>query len=66
MKAHSGITIHQPIASMADAAIDILLRTIRQKDHATKVVVDHVVAYQLIKRGSVAPYAAPKGKAARA
>lgn len=56
-------TIHQPIASMADAAIDILLRTIRQKDQATKVVVDHVVAYQLVKRGSVAPFAERKGRA---
>ena len=40
---------------MADSAIDILLRTIRRKDTDTKVVVDHVVAHQLVKRDSVAP-----------
>ncbi len=48
-------TVRQPIASMADSAIDILQRTIRRKESETKVVVDHVVAHQLIKRGSVAP-----------
>jgi len=48
-------TIHQPIASMADSAIDILLRSIRRKDRSTKVVVDHVVAHQLVTRDSVAP-----------
>lgn len=48
-------TVRQPIASMADSAIDILLRTIRRKESDTKVVVDHVVAHQLIKRDSVAP-----------
>ncbi|WP_407352824.1 LacI family DNA-binding transcriptional regulator [Luteimonas sp. R10] len=48
-------TIHQPIASMADAAIDILLRSIRRKDRSTRVLVDHVVPYRLISRDSVAP-----------
>jgi len=48
-------TIHQPIASMADSAIDILLRGIRRKDRTTRVVVDHVVAHQLCRRDSVAP-----------
>lgn len=48
-------TIHQPIASMADSAIDILLRSIRRKDRSTRVVVDHVVAHQLVKRDSVGP-----------
>ncbi|MDG2538596.1 LacI family DNA-binding transcriptional regulator [Dyella jiangningensis] len=48
-------TVRQPIASMADSAIDILQRAIRRKDTETKVVVDHVVAHQLIKRDSVAP-----------
>src|SRR5690606_41621661 len=48
-------TIRQPIASMADSAVDILLRDIRRKDRATRVVVDHVVAHQLISRDSVAP-----------
>jgi LacI family transcriptional regulator len=56
-------TVRQPIASMADSAIDILLRTIRRKESDTKVVVDHVVAHQLINRDSVAPYQAPNGKA---
>jgi LacI family transcriptional regulator len=48
-------TVRQPIASMADSAIDILQRTIRRKDTETKVVVDHVVAHQLVQRDSVAP-----------
>jgi LacI family transcriptional regulator len=48
-------TIHQPIASMADAAIDILLRAVRRKDGSTRVVVNHVVPHQLIIRDSVAP-----------
>jgi LacI family transcriptional regulator len=48
-------TIQQPVASMADSAIDILLRSIRNKDRTTRVVVDHVVAHQLITRDSVAP-----------
>jgi LacI family transcriptional regulator len=57
-------TVRQPIASMADSAIDILLRTIRRKESDTKVVVDHVVAHQLIKRDSVAPpVAARKARA---
>jgi LacI family transcriptional regulator len=47
-------TIRQPVASMADSAIDILLRSIRGKERHTRVVIDHVVAHQLIKRGSVA------------
>ncbi|MDI9238433.1 LacI family DNA-binding transcriptional regulator [Lysobacter sp. LF1] len=48
-------TIHQPIASMADSAVDILLRNIRRKDKSTRVVTDHVVAHQLVTRDSVAP-----------
>jgi LacI family transcriptional regulator len=49
-------TIHQPIASMADTAIDILLRTIHRKDDpSTRVVVNHVVPHQLVTRDSVAP-----------
>ncbi len=47
-------TIHQPIASMADTAIDILLCTIRRKDGGTHVVVNHVVPHQLVTRDSVA------------
>jgi LacI family transcriptional regulator len=51
-------TVRQPIAAMADSAIDILLRGIRQRDSEPRVVVDHVVAHTLVKRGSVAPPAA--------
>ena len=46
-------TIHQPIASMANAAIDVLLRTIRRKDRSTRVLVDQVVPHRLVVRGSV-------------
>lgn len=52
-------TIRQPIAAMAESSIELLLRSIRRKDGETKVVVDHVVAHQLVKRDSVAP--PPKG-----
>ncbi|MEW9571802.1 LacI family DNA-binding transcriptional regulator [Rhodanobacter sp. Si-c] len=48
-------TVRQPISSMADSAIDILLRTIRHRPSDTRVVVDHVVAHQLVLRDSVAP-----------
>lgn len=48
-------TIHQPIASMANAAIDILLRGIRRKDANTRVLSDHVMPHRLIARDSVAP-----------
>ena len=51
-------TIRQPVASMADSAIDILLRNIRRNERDSNVVVDHVVAHQLIKRDSVARPAA--------
>jgi LacI family transcriptional regulator len=47
-------TIHQPVASMADLAVNILQRSIRGKEQHTRVVVDHVVAHVLVKRGSVA------------
>jgi len=56
-------TVHQPIASMADAAIDILLRSIRRQDPATRVVVNHVVPHELVKRDSVAPLKPAAGKA---
>ncbi|GAB2509329.1 LacI family DNA-binding transcriptional regulator [Pseudoxanthomonas sangjuensis] len=48
-------TIHQPIASMADSAIDVLLRGIRRKEGEARKMIDHVVAHQLVKRDSVAP-----------
>lgn len=52
-------TIRQPIAAMGESSIELLLRSIRRKDNEARVVVDHVVAHQLIKRDSVAP--PPKG-----
>ncbi|KAF1711557.1 LacI family DNA-binding transcriptional regulator [Pseudoxanthomonas sacheonensis] len=53
-------TVHQPVSSMADSAIDILLRNIRRKDRGTRVVVDHVAPHQLVTRDSVAPIAKRK------
>ncbi|UNU10988.1 LacI family DNA-binding transcriptional regulator [Xanthomonas translucens] len=53
-------TIRQPIAAMADAAIDILLRSIRSKERTARTKIDHVLAHQLIKRDSVAAPAAPR------
>jgi len=47
-------TIRQPVAAMADCAVDILLRSIRRKEQGSSVLVDQVVAHQLIKRDSVA------------
>ncbi|OHE88992.1 MAG: LacI family transcriptional regulator [Lysobacterales bacterium RIFOXYA1_FULL_68_6] len=47
-------TIHQPVAAMADTAIDILLREIRGSAAAARVVVNHVVPHQLVQRASVA------------
>ena len=47
-------TIRQPIASMSDSAMDILLRSIRRKEKDVHMVVDHVVAHQLVRRDSVA------------
>lgn len=46
-------TIHQPVASMADAAIDILLREIRRSNSSARTLVNHVVPHQLVKRASV-------------
>ena len=47
-------TLHQPIAAMADAGIDILLRTIRQRTDDTRVLTDHVLPHRLVMRDSVA------------
>lgn len=47
-------TIHQPIAAMADAAIDILLRTIRHRNDEARVLTDHVLPHRLVVRDSVA------------
>jgi len=51
-------TIRQPIASMSNTAMDILLRSIHTEQHE---VVDHVVDHQLVMRDSVAPPARPPG-----
>jgi LacI family transcriptional regulator len=49
-------TIRQPIAAMAEAAINLLLHNIRRpKDRYAKQPVDHLVPYLLVKRDSVAP-----------
>lgn len=48
-------TIRQPIAAMAGSSIEVLLRSVRRKHGEAKVVIDHVLAYQLIRRKSVAP-----------
>lgn len=55
-------TIRQPIASMADSAIDTLLRGIRRGDRETRLIVDHVVAHELVRRDSVAPPAEARKK----
>jgi LacI family transcriptional regulator len=56
-------TIHQPVASMADAAIDILLREIRRPSASARVIVNHVVPHKLVKRASVATRRKGKAKA---
>ncbi len=48
-------TVNQPIAAMADAAIDVLLRDIRRRGEGTRVLSDHVVPHRLVIRDSVAP-----------
>jgi LacI family transcriptional regulator len=48
-------TVRQPIAAMADAALDILLRNIRRKDGEAPLPTDRVLAHELVQRDSVAP-----------
>jgi LacI family transcriptional regulator len=49
-------TIRQPIAAMAEVALDLLLRDIRRrKDGHDQLAIDHVVEHELVKRNSVAP-----------
>ena len=49
-------TVRQPIAAMAEAAINLLLHKIRRpKDRHANQAVDHLVPYVLVKRDSVAP-----------
>lgn len=51
-------TVRQPIAAMADSAMDILVRSIHRKEKDVRMVVDHVVAHELVRRDSVAAPAA--------
>ncbi|WP_295862612.1 substrate-binding domain-containing protein, partial [uncultured Xanthomonas sp.] len=46
-------TIHQPVADMTDAAIDLLLREIRQGAGSGRTCVNHVVPHRLVARDSV-------------
>ena len=49
-------TIRQPIAAMAEAALNLLLRQIRQrKDGEPPEPIDHLFAHELVKRDSDAP-----------
>ena len=49
-------TVRQPIAAMAEVALDLLLRDIRRrKEGQEQLAIDHVVAHELVKRNSVAP-----------
>jgi len=46
-------TIHQPVAQMADTAIDLLLREIRRNGATGQSAGSHVLAHQLVARASV-------------
>ncbi|NLG77066.1 MAG: LacI family transcriptional regulator [Xanthomonadaceae bacterium] len=49
-------TIRQPIAAMAEVALDLLLRDMRRrKEGLAPLAIDHVVAHELVVRDSVAP-----------
>lgn len=48
-------TVRQPIAAMADAAVDVLLRSIRSGEQGERSIVDEVFGHQLVERQSVAP-----------
>ena len=47
-------TLHQPVAEMADTAVEILLREIRQGSGAGRSIINRVLPHRLIMRGSVA------------
>ena len=47
-------TLHQPVAEMADTAVEILLREIRQGSGAGRRIINRVLPHRLIMRGSVA------------
>lgn len=48
-------TVRQPIAAMADAALEILLRLLRPREGDLASAVDSVFAHELVERNSVAP-----------
>ncbi len=49
-------TIRQPIAAMAEIALDLVVRAIRQRKAGSEPVpVDHLVMHALVKRQSAAP-----------
>jgi LacI family transcriptional regulator len=49
-------TIRQPIAAMAESALNLLLRKVRQKKGGEAAEpVDHLFAHELIRRASDAP-----------
>ncbi|WP_312315854.1 LacI family DNA-binding transcriptional regulator [Stenotrophomonas sp.] len=47
-------TLHQPVAEMADTAIDILLREIRRTPGSGRGIINRVLPHRLVVRGSVA------------
>lgn len=49
-------TIHQPVAAMAEIALDLVVRAIRKtRAGGEPKAVDHLVAYSMVKRGSAGP-----------
>jgi LacI family transcriptional regulator len=46
-------TIHQPVAAMADSAVDILLREIRRTPGSARALVNQILPHQLVTRASV-------------
>ena len=58
-------TLHQPVADMADSAVDILLREIRYTANAGRVAVNQVLAHRLVTRASVSVPLPPKDAASR-
>lgn len=49
-------TIHQPVAAMAEVALDLAVRAIRKvRAGGEAKMIDHQVAYAMVKRGSAGP-----------
>ncbi|HVY24349.1 MAG TPA: LacI family DNA-binding transcriptional regulator [Steroidobacteraceae bacterium] len=53
-------TVQQPIAGMAEKAVELLMRNVYRKDDDLTIVVDHILPHRLILRDSTA--APPKKK----